>query len=67
MVEEGLSEEEAKSRFYLLDKEGLLGVERRSLSHLQRSFARADIPDGVDLLTTIKEVSGKRCSLLRTS
>merc|ERR1712137_968044 len=56
MMEEGLSEEEAKSRFYVLDKDGLLGVERRSLTRLQRSFARADLPDGASLLETIKAV-----------
>lgn len=56
MKEEGLSEEEAKSRFYVLDADGLLGVERRSLTHLQRSFARSDLPDGINLVDTIKAV-----------
>lgn len=57
MREEGLSEEEAKARFYVLDKDGLLGVERRSLTHLQRSFARSDLPDGLNLVETIKAVN----------
>lgn len=56
MVEEGLSEEEAKQRIYVLDKDGLLGVERRSLTHLQRSYARADLPDGLTLQETIQFV-----------
>jgi len=56
MQEEGLSNEEAKSRFYVLDKDGLLGVERKSLTRLQRSFARADLTDGMTLLDTVKSV-----------
>jgi len=54
MVQEGLTEEEAKSRFYMLDKDGLLGVERRTLTHTQRTFARSDLPDGLSLLETVK-------------
>jgi len=56
MVEEGLTKEDAKSRFYVLDKDGLLGVERKSLTRLQRSYARADYEDGLTLVNTIKNV-----------
>jgi len=56
MVEEGLSEEEAKARFYILDKDGLLSVDRRSLTHTQRSFARVDLPDGLSLLEVVQQV-----------
>ena len=56
MQEIGLSEDDAKRRFYLIDKDGLLGIERRKLSHLQRSFARDDLPDGLSLLDVVKSV-----------
>ena len=56
MVEEGFSEEEAKQKIFVLDKDGLLGVERRTLNHLQRSYARCDLPDGLSLHETIQFV-----------
>lgn len=57
MQEFGLSDEEAKHQFYLIDHHGLIGIERRKLSNLQRSFARDDLDDGLSLLDVIKAVS----------
>ena len=41
MVEEGLSENEARARFWIVDKDGLLDTERRDLSDEQRTYIRA--------------------------
>ena len=52
MEQQGLSEEEARRRFYVLDKDGLLGVSparRRSLDVQQQEFMRTDLPDGMPL------------------
>jgi malate dehydrogenase (oxaloacetate-decarboxylating) len=40
MVEEGLSENEARARFWIVDKDGLLDSNRRDLSDEQKSYAR---------------------------
>jgi malate dehydrogenase (oxaloacetate-decarboxylating) len=41
VVEEGLSEKEARARFWIVDKDGLLDSDRRDLSDEQRTYARA--------------------------
>ena len=41
MVEEGLSENEALARFWIVDKDGLLDSDRRDLSDEQKTYARA--------------------------
>jgi malate dehydrogenase (oxaloacetate-decarboxylating) len=41
MVEEGLSENEARARFWIVDKDGLLHSDRRDLSDEQKTYARA--------------------------
>jgi malate dehydrogenase (oxaloacetate-decarboxylating) len=41
MVEGGLSENEARSRFWIVDKDGLLDSDRRDLSEEQKTYARA--------------------------
>jgi malate dehydrogenase (oxaloacetate-decarboxylating) len=41
MVEEGRSENEARARFWIVDKDGLLDSDRRDLSDEQRTYARA--------------------------
>jgi malate dehydrogenase (oxaloacetate-decarboxylating) len=41
MVEEGLSENEARARFWIVDKDGLLVSDRRDLSDEQKPYARA--------------------------
>jgi malate dehydrogenase (oxaloacetate-decarboxylating) len=40
MVEEGLSEKEARARFWIVDKEGLLDSNRRDLSDEQKTYVR---------------------------
>jgi malate dehydrogenase (oxaloacetate-decarboxylating) len=40
MVEEGLSEKEARARFWIVDKDGLLDSDRRDLSQEQNVYAR---------------------------
>jgi malate dehydrogenase (oxaloacetate-decarboxylating) len=41
MVEEGLSENEARARFWIVDKDGLLDSDRRDLTDEQKIYARA--------------------------
>src|SRR6202043_442041 len=41
MVEEGLSEKEARSRFWVIDKDGLLDSERRDLTDEQKVYTRS--------------------------
>jgi malate dehydrogenase (oxaloacetate-decarboxylating) len=41
MVEEGLSENEARARFWIVDKDGLLNTDRPDLSDEQKTYARA--------------------------
>jgi len=43
MISEGLSEEEARSRFWIVDKDGLLHAGRNDLSAEQRVYARPEI------------------------
>lgn len=40
MIEDGLSEREARSRFWIIDKDGLLDSDRRNLSDEQRTYVR---------------------------
>jgi malate dehydrogenase (oxaloacetate-decarboxylating) len=40
MIEEGLSDKEARSRFWVVDKDGLLDTDRRDLSVEQKIYAR---------------------------
>jgi malate dehydrogenase (oxaloacetate-decarboxylating) len=41
MVEEGLSEKEAGTRFWIIDKDGLLASDRRDLAEEQKIYARS--------------------------
>jgi malate dehydrogenase (oxaloacetate-decarboxylating) len=65
MVEEGLSESEARARFWIVDKDGLLDSDRRDLSDEQKTYARtadeiADWPrnqhDQVGLAEVIRKI-----------
>lgn len=57
MVEEGLSEEEARKRFYMVDKQGLLFKDTEGLTPEQEPFARDRSEfDNADQLTDLKSV-----------
>lgn len=57
MVATGMSEEDAFSRFYLLDNNGLLskGAENR-VHHAATKLFRSDLPDGMPLFDVVKTV-----------
>ncbi|MDA3920443.1 MAG: NAD-dependent malic enzyme [Salinisphaera sp.] len=65
MVEDGLSEDEARQRFYAIDKPGLLVDDNDDLKDFQKPFARAqddlsdweiadDSEDGIQLIDVVK-------------
>ncbi|MFF7309020.1 oxaloacetate-decarboxylating malate dehydrogenase [Streptomyces sp. NPDC008137] len=60
MVEEGLSEDEATARFWILDVDGLLVTSRSELTPQQRVFARDDSEvtgwDGTGLAEVVRRV-----------
>ena len=61
MVSQGLSEEEAYERFFMVDKQGLLFDDMDDLTHEQKPFAknRANFPNAdklIDLLEVVKTV-----------
>ena len=50
MMQQGLSEAEARARFYICDKDGLIGAEREGTLELtQADFMRRDLPAGMSL------------------
>ncbi len=64
MVEEGLSEQEARARFWIIDKDGLLDSDRRDLSDEQKTYAKprneiADWPHNQQGQIGLAEVIGK--------
>jgi malic enzyme len=40
MIEEGLSEKEARARFWVVDRDGVLDSDRRDLSDEQKTYAQ---------------------------
>jgi malate dehydrogenase (oxaloacetate-decarboxylating) len=64
MVEDGLPEKEARGRFWIVDKDGLLDTNRRDLSDEQKTYARdhnevADWPRNSHGQIGLAEVSAK--------
>src|SRR5258708_38875979 len=64
MVEEGLSENEARARFWIVDKDGLLNTDRPDLSDEQKTYARdrneiADWPSNQHSQISLAEVISK--------
>jgi len=58
MMNEGLSEQEALKRFYLVDYSGLITHTRDKVTPQQYRYAKArdDSPEGMSLLETVKRV-----------
>ncbi|CEG49476.1 nad-dependent malic [Plasmopara halstedii] len=56
MLREGMTTEEARERFYILDQYGLLGESRESLNSGQQYFSRSDLADKTNLVDVIKRV-----------
>lgn len=55
-MNQGLSDEEARSRIYLLDQSGLLGHTRSGTDVNQRAWVKHDQPDGTSLETLMETV-----------
>ncbi len=66
MVEQGLSLQEARKRFYLVDKQGLLFEDMTDLTPEQRPFARQreEFVSGEDLTTLAKAVAAIHPTIL---
>ncbi|MFJ8137844.1 NAD-dependent malic enzyme [Streptomyces sp. NPDC096013] len=56
MTDEGLSPDEARSRFWFVDVDGLLVDSRDGLSEEQRVYARGDMPESYDLAEVVRRV-----------
>ncbi|WP_078947615.1 NAD-dependent malic enzyme [Streptomyces griseus] len=56
MTEDGLSQDEARSRFWFVDVEGLLVASRDGLSEEQRVYARSDEQESYGLAEVVRRV-----------
>jgi malate dehydrogenase (oxaloacetate-decarboxylating) len=56
MIRQGVSREEARKRFYLIDRPGLLLDSMSDLMPAQKPYARSDIQEECNLLETIRKV-----------
>ncbi len=56
MTDEGLSPDEARSRFWFVDVDGLLVDSRDGLSEEQRVYARGDLSESYDLAEVVRRV-----------
>jgi len=56
MTDEGLSADEARSRFWFVDVDGLLVDSRDGLSEEQRVYARDDVRESCDLAEVVRRV-----------
>ncbi|SEE51800.1 malate dehydrogenase (oxaloacetate-decarboxylating) [Streptomyces sp. 3213] len=56
MTDEGLSADEARSRFWFVDVDGLLVDSRDGLSEEQRVYARGDLTESYDLAEVVRRV-----------
>jgi len=57
MMQQGLTREEACTRFWIVDENGLLTADRTNLTDGQRQFARSDSSSGGNLESVISDVS----------
>lgn len=56
MLREGLTADEARSRFYVLDQYGLIGASREGLNAGQKYFSRPDLDDKTSIVDVMKTV-----------
>ena len=56
MMHEGLSADEARKRFYIMDQHGLMARSREGMSPGQQFFSRDDLEDNLSLLDVVKQV-----------
>lgn len=66
MVAEGLSEEEAYSRFYMIDQQGLLFDDMEDLTEAQKPFAkkRADFANAGDMTSLLEVIKTVKPTIL---
>jgi malate dehydrogenase (oxaloacetate-decarboxylating) len=67
MVAEGLTEDQARARFWMVDREGLLCAGRAGLTPEQRVYARADGDEGGGLAEVISRIEATVLIGLSTS
>lgn len=55
MLREGISADEARSRFYIVDQHGLVGASRSGMNSGMKYFSRTDLADKTSLVDIIKQ------------
>jgi malic enzyme len=67
MQKEGLTEGEASERFWVIDKDGVLGTGRENLNKDQRKWVRGSVKDGTGLVEIIEKVHPTMSDLFNTT